>query len=238
MRVFKFAYVSIFSFWWVLAPHPAFGDDSLFLAFKLKTMRSAREPEYDGGNVIFTYKAGRPVRFVGARFAHEHYKILHVYQRNEQHVFFLKYPVPENQDVLRYRIVVDGLWMPDPFNPLVQRSGVRDVGYSLYYIREHPAKPIRNPKMVDPTRICFTYVGIPGKRVTIVGDFNNWDPFSNPFVEDEDRSGNYSVCISAGPGRHYYNFIVSGTTMADPFSVEKAYDIDGRAVSYFEIPQY
>jgi hypothetical protein len=60
------------------------------------------------------------VRSVAVRFAHESYRVLHQFSRNEFGVFLLDYPVPPGVRDMRYRICVDGLWMSDPSNPRVQ----------------------------------------------------------------------------------------------------------------------
>ena len=40
--------------------------------------------------------------------------------------------------------------------------------------------------------------GKPGRRVSLVGDFNNWDPFMDPL--DETSPGSYSVTLRVPAG--------------------------------------
>ena len=235
MKILKFfaKILPLLVFNWLLVP--VYGYDTLLLESKLRSMQSAQEPEYFDGKVILSYKVDRPVRFVGVRFAHEDYKLLHVYEVNQHRVFFLVYSIPSDHDFLKYRIVVDGLWMSDPFNSLTLEGGLLDVDYSILKIETQPEKIIRNPVFSEWPKICFTYHGLPGKLVFIVGDFNNWDPYVNQFVEDSQKPGDYSVCIRVGPGSHFYRFVVDGNPIPDPYNPNRVRDADRRLVSFFEI---
>jgi hypothetical protein len=54
------------------------------------------------------------------------------------------------------------------------------------------------------------------KTVSVVGDFNGWDPSATP-MERVGTSGFWSATLLAKPGRHTYAYLVDGTTlMADP----------------------
>jgi hypothetical protein len=54
------------------------------------------------------------------------------------------------------------------------------------------------------------------KSVSVVGDFNGWDPTAAP-MERVGGTGAWSATVLAKPGRHVYAFMVDGATlMADP----------------------
>jgi hypothetical protein len=54
------------------------------------------------------------------------------------------------------------------------------------------------------------------KSVSVVGDFNGWDPSAAP-MERVGGTGAWSATVLAKPGRHVYAFMVDGATlMADP----------------------
>ena len=200
------------------------------------SVEMAGEPEYHNGMAVFTYKTSKPVRYVAARFEHEDYKNLHVYRRNQHDVFFLVYPLPENYNLLKYRIVVDGLWMRDPYNPVYVRGGVLDTDYSIYTIEKRVKKRVQNPEWQDHLKFRFVYGGLPGQRVSIIGDFNNWDPFSHPLISESGEPGRYSIDCHIGLGRHYYAFVVNGVRIADPYNINRMVDSGGKPVSYFDAP--
>ena len=174
-----------------------------------------------------------PARFVGARFAHESYRLLHLYSLNEHGIFVLDYPVPEGLRELRYRIVVDGLWMAYPSNPASLRDAQGDE-FSLFTLQREPPRLISNPKPESKERFTFTFRGAPGKRISIAGDFNNWDPFMDYMAETE--PGLYRITLRIGPGNHFYCFVSEGRRILDQYNPETGVNQDGDIVSYFSMP--
>ena len=59
---------------------------------------------------------------------------------NERGVFVLDYPVPEGVREIHYRIVVDGLWMPDPANPVTEPDGAGAL-LSVYTLEKRTGAP-------------------------------------------------------------------------------------------------
>jgi 1,4-alpha-glucan branching enzyme len=54
--------------------------------------------------------------------------------------------------------------------------------------------------------------------VSVVGDFNAWNPNATPMERIGSR-GPWSATVLAKPGRHTYAFLVDGTTLvADPLA--------------------
>ncbi len=212
-------------------------ESPLFLESKLMSLDSAGPPEHFSGNIILTYhsQSGWPIRHVGARFEHEDFKVLHTYTKNDNGVFFLVYSVPEDCACLKYRIVVDGLWMKDPFNPHTINGGLLDVEYSFVEVTEYPSKEIANPERLKPAVYRFVYKAMPGESVSIIGDFNNWDPFRNILHENPIGSGVYQATLIMGPGEKHYTFMVNGIRVTDPFNTKRMSDKDGQIVSYFVV---
>jgi 1,4-alpha-glucan branching enzyme len=52
------------------------------------------------------------------------------------------------------------------------------------------------------------------KRVSVAGNFNNWNMRSHPAKKD--LSGNWSVKLNLRPGRYEYKFFVDGQWVTDP----------------------
>jgi hypothetical protein len=211
---------------------PLFAANPVNVDIAVKTMTSARAPYLVQDELILSYtpRQPHPVRFVGVRFAHESWKVLHPFSRNEHDVFVLDYPVPEGVRDIRYRIVVDGLWMADPVNPRVDTDEAGDE-FSVFTLEREPQRPIVNPKVVGEGEITFTYHGRSGHRVALVGDFNNWDPFMDYLAEAS--PGVYTISLRVPPGPHYYAFFTDGRRVLDRFNSESAIDPDGLPVSYF-----
>jgi 1,4-alpha-glucan branching enzyme len=67
-------------------------------------------------------------------------------------------------------------------------------------------------KTVKP--VNFVCVAPGAKRVTLVGDFNDWHPEAQPLKRQVD--GSWSVQITLGHGHHHYQFLVDGKPTLDP----------------------
>jgi hypothetical protein len=57
-----------------------------------------------------------------------------------------------------------------------------------------------------PVPVQFVLVAGEARRVTLVGDFNGWDPGAEPLRRD--AAGIWSATVTLPPGRHSYAFIV------------------------------
>jgi hypothetical protein len=186
--------------------------------------------------LILTYaptNGGDPaasIRYVAASFAHENYRSIHVYNYNEQGVYFLVYPLPEGVETLRYRLVVDGLWQPDPFNPRTGRDR-QGIPISEISVPERPQPVVESPVVDGPNAVRFYLEAPEGSRVTVAGTFNNWDPFMHAMREI--RPGVYSARIRMRPGRHSYIYFFNGRRMLDPLNFRRSTDIEGNEVSTF-----
>jgi hypothetical protein len=212
----------------------AFAASPTALDVNIQTTRTMQAPRLVGDTLILTYWSRQPARFVGARFHHEQGAPLHVYSVNEHGVFVLDYPLPVGLARLSYRIVVDGLWMSDPSNPL-REFDERGDEVSVYEVETEPQRSIVNPA-IAAGRATFRYRGTPGARVSLVGDFNGWDPFAPGYLMAEIKPGEFALTIEARSGRHYYAYFAEGRKMLDEWNSETGIDPDGRRVNSFIIP--
>jgi hypothetical protein len=66
------------------------------------------------------------------------------------------------------------------------------------------------------TRHVELRLSAPASSVTVVGDFNDWDPSGTP-LRPTGRSGVWSVELQLKPGRYHYTFLIDGNRWAgDP----------------------
>lgn len=56
--------------------------------------------------------------------------------------------------------------------------------------------------------VQFVLAAPRASRVTVVGDFNDWDPEATPMMRRD--GGAWTAAIPVSPGRHVYAFIVNG----------------------------
>ena len=145
--------------------------DALSLEQRVARLTSAGPPEFWKQQMLLTYmpEPGRPVRYVGARFEHENWGRLHVFSRKpsfdqtiiyddetgrpspemirrpERDVFYLVYDNVPPGKTLRYRIVVDGLWMSDPSSTMIERDVATGLTVSVVVAPMTAARPLANP---------------------------------------------------------------------------------------------
>ena len=229
----------------------------LYLALEAASLQTAREPQFYGRSVLFSYEfegalprgAGddRRIHTVQAAFSHENYSRLHSFERNEYGVYVLIQDL-SNQDLsiqdlgipdsprepagIRYRLIVDGLWTVDPNNPRVvtDRWGVRVSKLLL----PPPGRADQYPIVRETENVEFRFSAEAGQRVTIVGSFNGWDPFMTPMTETE--PGVYERRLRLTPGEHLYYFMVNGLRIADPRNADQRWGADGMIVSVVQLP--
>lgn len=68
------------------------------------------------------------------------------------------------------------------------------------------------PKALVP--VSFICAAPQATRVTVVGDFNQWNPDANPMVKEFD--GSWQLSIPLRHGHHQYAFWVDGVLQVDP----------------------
>jgi hypothetical protein len=80
---------------------------------------------------------------------------------------------------------------------------------------QEPIQPVHTSKSESlPTlkEVSFHYRDAIPKRVSIVGDFNQW----SPQLMKKDKNHNWTVTLEIEPGEYAYNFIVDGRMIRDP----------------------
>ena len=76
----------------------------------------------------------------------------------------------------------------------------------------------------------FVFVAPRASKVSLVGDFNDWDDTKSPLVRVPD-SGLWKVTLSLPAGRHEYQFVVDGSWLPDPSAPVAGDDGFGRTNS-------
>jgi hypothetical protein len=217
---------------------PLAAQVTLPLAIEIQSVKQAGPPRFLERQVMLSFKPenpARPARLVGARFEHERYQVFHPYFKNENGVFLLLLDLPEGVDSLTYRIAVDGLWTHDPNNP-ARSEDAFGVVFSTFSLEGKPPRLLISPEVHPNGEVTFRFRGRPGRFVSVIGEFNRWDPYWEPMQEDRIRPGLYQVTLHLPPGQHYYVFSVDGERVPDPLNVELAEDPEGFRVSTFPLP--
>src|SRR5262245_44333283 len=93
-----------------------------------------------------------------------------------------------------------------------------------------PATEAAGPRTVE-----FVLRATADSAVTLVGDFNDWDPRATPLHPSAD--GLWTVTVPLRPGRYRYTFIVDGSWHRDPAAPRALEDDFGTPTSVITVAQ-
>ncbi len=202
------------------------------LHLKITGMTEAKAPEIWREYLILTYKPEKPIRYVGAAFSTEDFREIHNYMYNSNGIYFLILPAPA-EELITYRLVVDGIWETDPQNPRTQ-SDRNGLLLSKLEFSQPAESGSLSPVLMDSSRVRFHIRTSPGRQVYLAGDFNNWDPYMTDM--DEIEPGTYSVTLNIKPGRYGYYYLIDGEPLTDPLNFQKSRSNAGEDISILYIP--
>lgn len=98
--------------------------------------------------------------------------------------------------------------------------------------RAEPVMPTSTSGVGRPgTGVRFAVLAPGVKRVSLVGDFNGWDPAATPLTLSGDGR-TWTVLLPLGHGRHTYAFVIDDEIVADP-AAPRAIDDDFGTPSSF-----
>jgi len=89
----------------------------------------------------------------------------------------------------------------------------------------------RNGKSLTK-QVTFKYFNSDASTVSVVGDFNSWNPDKN--VMKQAKNGEYSTKVTLSPGRYAYKYLSSNGWDTDP-NAECVWDENGNQNSLLVI---
>ena len=95
---------------------------------------------------------------------------------------------------------------------------------------------LRGGREPAPPTVRFVLVAPTATRVSLVGDFNRWNPAALPMRRSHDGSA-WMVEVTLVPGRHVYSFVVDGDLAPDPAAPRAAEDDFGVPSSVVLVPR-
>jgi 1,4-alpha-glucan branching enzyme len=63
-------------------------------------------------------------------------------------------------------------------------------------------------------RVNFKFLAPQAEKVSVVGDFNDWNLMKHPMKED--KKGVWKISLHLLPGTYQYRFLVDGEWQSDP----------------------
>jgi len=211
--------------------------ESIRFTDRLLAISAPAAPDVFDGAVIFTASARQ--RRVGIAFSHEGFGKVHWFKKLDspkasaggQGVLIYVYEYPHDLRELEYRLVVDGLWTPDPWNPPARMDGATGLSYSVVTLPQSRERPLQS--LSGDGTVHFYYESAPGESVTVAGSFNSWDPFM--YELREESPGRYALSMQLPPGTYRYAFFHRGERVLDERNPRKVYAKDGNTASEISV---
>lgn len=150
---------------------------------------------------------------------------------------------PERSSVLAW-VVRPRVLRLSPLAGLAAAAGIALAVLSLDRAglqREPPqvaVAPARAATSVDTVQLVqFMLVAPNAQTVSVVGDFNDWDPVATPLREAAD-AGVWTITVPLPAGRHQYVFMVNGNKWtpdpAAPVAVEDSFGMPNSVITVGE----
>jgi hypothetical protein len=200
----------------------------------------AGPPRVTDEGVLFTYKPGRVMpRYVMVSGSFDNWRTTHMMSRNEHGVFSFLYDEEGKRGVIldartyQYRYLIDGVWITDPLNSATEYDRYGTT-LSAFRVERPIMKSQKNPIHVGGTAYVFYFDDPYARQVFLVGDFNNWNPYSHPLKKT--RAGLWEIEIDLPAGDYSYRFIVDGQHTVDPLGRNIRYDRFDRGLTRLRIP--
>ncbi len=148
----------------------------------------------------------------------------------EKNTNFWEYVLSERlpKGIYKYKLIVDDIWISDPYNTnfIIDESG-QPVSY--FELKEDYIPNAIYPLWIKDDIYEFFYQDNKAKNVYLVGDFNNWNPYSTKMSNT--GGGEFRITVRLKPGVHPYCFVVDGEWKADPDNLNQYSSKTGNIVS-------
>ncbi len=132
---------------------------------------------------------------------------------------------------VRYKFNIDGIWIMDPMN-----SKKIDDGYGSYMsvidrVRSDEGKYLTY--RIINNMIEFRLYKPEARLISIVGDFNNWNPESD--LLEKDKNGIWRLGKRLSRGMYRYKYIIDGNWTVDLYNDDTASDGVGGICSLIRV---
>ncbi len=180
--------------------------------------------------ILITYKnrEARQVKISGDFTAWKTLKM----ERSDNGVWYCFITSLADRAVNRYKFLVDGIWIPDPKNFVREDDG---MGSYSSIIQTGPlGEGTRlTYRIIDRTLVEFRVFKPRARIISLVGDFNSWNPENDMLEKGSD--GVWRLKKRLYRGTYRYTFIIDGRWTADLYNEKSASDDNGKICSLLKI---
>lgn len=192
-----------------------------------------KSPLILSNSILFYYQGEATSVFLAGDFNNWQKKIPLIQSRSNLWVTILTNRLPKGK--YKYRLEVDGFWIPDPSNDSYELDRGNQT-LSILEINNDFTPNKKYPFWVSNNTYLFQFHNTNANIVTVVGDFNDWNPYSQQLIYK--GAGYFEIEIELEPKKIYlYSFIQDGIWIYDPNNKKQYRNNQNRPVSGFYADQ-
>ncbi|MCX7679173.1 MAG: hypothetical protein N2316_08125 [Spirochaetes bacterium] len=158
----------------------------------------------------------------------------HAMERGNQGVWFYLITIPMKNNDIHYKLRVDGIWTYDPHNPERIDDGAGSFISIAPPFRQHESRQV-SYRILGNGIVEFRLYKPNARFVSIVGDFNHWNPENDILRRGTD--GIWRLKKRLAPGEYRYKYLIDGQWEVDLFNQYSASDDTGGICSVVRIPK-
>jgi 1,4-alpha-glucan branching enzyme len=179
---------------------------------------------------LFTYRSrnARSVKIAGSYNGWKPVPML----RSDNGIWYHFLPAGTVKRDISYKFLVDGIWTPDPLNDVRQDDRMGSY-LSLAEPAVRPEGKHVSWRKAGGGAIEFRLYRPSASFVSLVGDFNNWNPEDDILAKGKD--GIWRLRKKLFPGLYRYQFVIDGDWLPDTFNSRSGSDNTGAVCSIIEI---
>lgn len=133
---------------------------------------------------------------------------------------------------IRYKFIVDDIWIKDPKNYNQEDDGMGSYVSIINPFRSANDRHI-SYRVIDNALIEFNIYKPGARLISLVGDFNNWNPENDLMQKGKD--GIWRIKKKLNRGTFRYKFIVDGKWLPDLYNRDSASDDSGSVCSVIKV---
>lgn len=133
---------------------------------------------------------------------------------------------------VKYKYNVDGIWTRDPKNSESDDDGIGSYVSVFQFPRERENSHVTY-RMLQRNTVEFRIHKPRARFVSVVGDFNNWNPENDLLTKGSD--GIWRLTKHLPVGKYLYKYVIDGKWAPDLYNSASASDVTGEICSVLKI---
>jgi 1,4-alpha-glucan branching enzyme len=180
--------------------------------------------------ILFTYK-NRHVKKVEIAGNFSNWRGIKM-DRGDNGVWFVLIGDYNSGDKIKYKFIIDGIWSNDPENIDKEDDGIGSFVSVVEPVKEKDGKNVTY-RITDKNKVEFRIYKPYAAFISLVGDFNHWNPENDILKKGAD--GIWRLKKHIPLGKYKYKYIIDGKWSIDLYNSASASDESGSLCSLLEM---